>query len=222
MGFVRTTFQLNGRDRRQPGAAGVITADLLGVVREAESITENALAQAQQVLAKAEADAHEIRAQAALRAEREVWKRAHELCTAFEAARHELLGEVERLLTELARALLTRLAAEISDKARIVASVRQLVDEAAHVEDATLHVSPEDMAEVRPLLSRLLWRLKEDSTIASGDCLLTTAEGEWRASFSGTVQGLLQTFAALPEELAGRERRDHQIKGTSAARPTWP
>jgi flagellar biosynthesis/type III secretory pathway protein FliH len=168
---------------------------IVGAARaEAETIVADARCRAQEWLDQARREAQDEREKLLARAEGEFWSRATEHQRELEQDMARFRSACEAKLLVVATRAIRALADEVPPKARVRTCVRALLREVAPPPEAALLVHEADMAAVKEWAPPLPWPVRADADIQRGDCRLTGRQGEWRSSFAGRLERLLDAM----------------------------
>jgi flagellar biosynthesis/type III secretory pathway protein FliH len=172
---------------------GVLRDAALTVTADAHVLRERMLAQAGQQAAAIVQQAHETAGKIVARAEHDVVARLQAYMASFEAQYAAFARCVEPLAIDLALSLFDRLVLSMTERERIEAMVRRLLQEApAKLSEPLLHVHPSDLAH----LPGAPWPLKGNPELTPGAALLVASSGEWRVEFDLAVATLRSALAS--------------------------
>lgn len=178
---------------------GVLKCEALAVAcdgqRAAALMLDEARAQAEALLAEANARAHDT-------VRREQQRVAHEataILHSLRSAQERLLDALMPLVTDLAGRAFERLVLEATPQERIAAAVRRVREEAPQRLVAALAwVHPDDLA----LSAGAPWEVRADARLARGTCKLEASSGEWLAGFELGATALADALRAHALPLA--------------------
>lgn len=166
-----------------------------GVIRDASiSVTADAQACAQRILATAQASADQIMQQAQQRADAiaaEAEQRSLDALEAYQAAFDaqytNFLQRAQPLVIQLALGLFDQLVLSMSERERAAALVTRLAAEApTKLTEVTLHLHPSEAAQ----MDDIDWPIKADMTLAPGTAILIASSGEWRMDLPVAIETL--------------------------------
>ncbi|KVU44444.1 hypothetical protein WK66_17315 [Burkholderia ubonensis] len=174
------------------GVSGLIARrEALRALSDAETICETAKEQALAIVASAEARRETLAEEAAQEAQREVWLRAYALLEAMDELDRRLKGELEDTLKAVLAAILEKLMIDLPERDRLLSTVKVLVQETRVNGSAVLKVSREDWARAaEDLAASVPCQVEVDASLAVGQCRLCAGQGEWRGSFSASLDSL--------------------------------
>ncbi|WP_155631482.1 HrpE/YscL family type III secretion apparatus protein [Burkholderia cepacia] len=177
----------------------IVTREELLALSEAETICEVANKQAAAMVASAEARCRALAEAAAQEAEREVWLRAHTLLEAMSELDRRIKDELVDTFGAVFEAILEKLMIDLPERDRLLSTVNVLVQETQVVGSAVLKISQEDWTRhAEHLAASVPCQLEVDAFLAVGQCRLCVGQGEWRGSFSSSLDSL-----SVALELAG-------------------
>lgn len=201
MTVTRLSF-IDGRALAAAVDGTVVSADSWGVLEDAEQI----LAQANAQLDKARADARRIRAEAYDDGYRDGRTEAHnELAvesTALARRQHALLGNMEKQVSELALAVVARMAPALGATEVMPALVARAIDAARAEVVLRVRVHPSSLEAARNAVGQLAISSSDlpveivgDQTLDGYTCVLETAAGTVRAGWDNQLEAIRAAFA---------------------------
>jgi type III secretion protein L len=164
-------------------------------------------AQANQVLSRAKAQAHELLRLAEEKREDllenagiEFWQRADAQLKRWESERGVLCDNLERYATAVVSQAIRCLLEEATPSQRLAALLKQLLASQVPAVKATLLCHPLELEDVKQGMANhvaSLWELRPDDTIKPQTLVLKTDEGDFRIDWFSMLDALLKNSDEL-------------------------
>ncbi|KWA24782.1 hypothetical protein WT37_04315 [Burkholderia territorii] len=170
----------------------IVPQEALLAVASVQAVQDEAERRANMITEAAYAKLSMIERDAASKAECEIWARAGAALEALAQLETCFKDKLEHHMQAILETLIDRLNVEVSEKARLVSSVRTLLQETKITGAAVLMVAKEDWENASDELSALTpFTVEIDASLIAGECCLCVGQGESRASFDGSIKALL-------------------------------
>jgi len=193
---VTKRYQLPGLDVSHM-ARRVVPKHILGRLSDAEQVLTAAHLERESILDEARRTARQLELAAEEDARRQVWQAASAWLNQLAESHESFLHEAESMLAQVAQAALRSLLLDVPADWPLLSSVRLVLREWEVSTAAELRVHPDALdAITRYLGNATQLDIVEDESLQAGNCVLVCAQGELRASYSTSVDSLIEAIGA--------------------------
>jgi type III secretion system HrpE/YscL family protein len=193
---VTKRYQLPGLDVSNV-ARRVVPRHSLGRLSDAEQVLTAAQVERESILDEARRVAREVELAAEEDARRKVWQAASACLKQLAESHESFLREAESMLAHVAQAALRRLLLDVPPDWPLLSSVRLVLREWEGSPEAELRVRPDALDAIKSHLGNVTQLdIVADESMQAGNCVLICAQGELRASYSASVDSLIEAMRA--------------------------